>query len=196
MVQSQNIMAVFLILFLVSFVQCENPYSFHLFENVEGTVKLFHQEQRLIEELQSYHLVLQHMHKLMNELKFHQTKDPLNPIDASYRMKTNVFDVKRKLYERLKIMKSFPWSPLNVTLQDYQGALNGLLLLQDTYEFDIDKTVTEGSIEFIDHENQYQKFEGIERLKPEDLFAIAKVAKQKKLFDRAIQFMEVANRYV
>ena len=92
-------------------------------------------------------------------------------------------------------MKNFQWSKLNVTLQDYKGALNGLLLLQDTYEFDISKVATDGSIEFLDHENNYQKFQSIEKLKAEDLLEIAKVARNKKLFDRAIQFMQVANRY-
>ena len=182
-------------LFLWTFVSCEdNPYSFHLFENMEGTVKLFNQEKVLVEELQSYQLVLKDMHKVMSELKFHVAKDPLNPIDAAYRLNTNVKIVKEKLLEKLKIMKNFQWRELNVTVQDYKGALNGLLLLQDTYEFDINKVVTDGSIEFIDHENNYQKFQSIEKLTPEDLLEIAKVAKDKKLFDRAIQFMQVANR--
>ena len=183
-------------LFLLSFVWCEdNPYSFNLFENMEGTVKLFNQEKLLIEELQRYQLVLQDLHKVMSELKFHIAKDPLNPIDATYRLNTNVKIVKEKLLKRLKNMKNFQWSKLNVTLQDYKGALNGLLLLQDTYEFDISKVATDGSIEFLDHENNYQKFQSIEKLKAEDLLEIAKVARNKKLFDRAIQFMQVANRY-
>ena len=101
--------------------------------------------------------------------------------------------MKWKISEKLKKLRNFKFSQLNVTSNDYKGALNGLLLLQDTYEFDISQTLN-GNIEFIDHENNYQKFQSYEKLQVEDLIEIAKIAKDKKLFDKSVLFMQVANR--
>ena len=69
----------FLLLFTQS-VHSENPFSFYLFENVEGTSKLFSQEIQLLQELREYKVVLEDLHENMASVKFHQPKDLLNPI--------------------------------------------------------------------------------------------------------------------
>ena len=186
-------MAVLLFFLLFTSVLCENPYSFYMFENVESSMKLFNQEIQFLEELQDYKSVLEDTKQIIEDIKFHQPKDLLNPIDSTYRLYKNVFEVKLKLYKNFQRLKKFKFSPLNVTLNDYYGALNGILLLQDTYEFDINKLLI-GSIEFIDHENNFQRFQSFEKLQIEDLIEIAKIAKEKKLYDKAILFMQTSNR--
>ena len=82
----------------------------------------------------------------------------------------------------------------NTTEQDFQGALNGILLLQDTYDFDVQSANSRGTIDYVNHENQLISLEAGETLKKEDLVKLAKLAKERKMFDRAINYMLTAIR--
>ena len=77
-----------------------------------------------------------------------------------------------------------------------QGALNGILLLQDTYDFDVQSAVAKGTIEYMDHENQIKILKSGEKLVKSDLIDLSKVAKEKNLYDKAIMFMQEANKWV
>ena len=61
---------------------------------------------------------------------WHQPKSLLNPIDSYKRLSQNVFGAKQILQETLTKLTKFKLEKFNSTSKDYQGALNGLLLLQ------------------------------------------------------------------
>ena len=76
----QNMAVLLFLLLFTQSVHSENPYSFYLFENVEGTSKLFNQEIQLLEELKEYKSGLKVLQENMASIKFHIPKDLLNPI--------------------------------------------------------------------------------------------------------------------
>ena len=70
------------------------------------------------------------------------------------------------------------------------------MLLQDTYDFDVQSAVAKGTIEYMDHENQIKILKSGEKLVKSDLIDLSKVAKEKNLYDKAIMFMQEANKWV
>ena len=81
---------------------------------------------------------------------------------------------------------------LNPLFMIFLGALNGILLLQDTYEFDVNSAISKGTIEYIDHENHYKILNPGKKLRKSDLIDLAKISKKKNLYDKAIIFMQGA----
>ena len=69
-------------------------------------------------------------------------------------------------------------------------------MLQDTYDFDVQSAVAKGTIEYMDHENQIKILKSGEKLVKSDLIDLSKVAKEKNLYDKAIMFMQEANKWV
>jgi hypothetical protein len=84
--------------------------------------------------------------------------------------------------------------PANSTLLDYNGALKGLLLLQDTYEFKVESAVLLGQINYLDSSGQSRVIHGGEKLVKEDLMQLTKLAEKEKYYDRAIEFLKTATR--
>ena len=56
----------------------------------------------------------------------------------------------------------------------------------------MDSAITKGTIEYIDHENQYRVLNPGMKLRKSDLIDLAKTAKEKNLYDKAIIFMQGA----
>ena len=69
-------------------------------------------------------------------------------------------------------------------------------MLQDTYDFDVQSAVAKGTIEYMDHENQIKILKSGEKLVKSDLIDLSKMAKEKNLYDKAIMFMQEANKWV
>ena len=136
----------FLLLFLLqintSLIYCtqedSDPYAFYLFENMDGCVKTFQSELKVIKQLQAYKSKLELQKKRIQAVQknWHTSKSVLNPIDSFYRLLTNNAGTRVLIYDTLNDLSQFQVShDLNTTYQDYHGALKGLLLLQDTYTF-------------------------------------------------------------
>ena len=113
----------------------ENPYSFHLFENMEGSIKTFKTELKLLKILKEYQAKLVQIKK--------HFKSSLTFLNSKYNYSFKIF-----CYENFEKLRQFGeyitnhWQyQLNTTEKDYVGALNGLLLLQDTYDFQVNKAV-------------------------------------------------------
>ena len=60
---------------------------------------------------------------------WHKPKSVLNPIDSYKRLSQNVYAVKQILQETLTHLAKFDLEKFNSTSKDYQGALDGLILL-------------------------------------------------------------------
>ena len=65
------------------------------------------------------------------------------------------------------------------------------MLLQDTYDFDVQSAVAKGTIEYMDHENQIRILKSGVKLVKSDLIDLSKVSKEKNLYDKAIMFIMV-----
>ena len=61
--------------------------------------------------------------------------------------------------------------------------------MQDTYEFDVNSAVTKGTIEYFDHENNFNVLEAGQKLDKNGLLDLAKRAKEKNLYDKSIIYM-------
>ena len=126
----------------------ENPYSFHLFENMEGSIKTFKTELKLLKILKDYQTKLVQIKKhFKSSLTFLNSKYSQTPIQ-SFQFLVNNYSFKIFCYENFEKLRQFGeyitnhWQyQLNTTEKDYVGALNGLLLLQDTYDFQVNKAV-------------------------------------------------------
>ena len=183
---------------ILSFGLCEdsNPYSFYLFENAESCVKTFNSELQLVQQLKSYR-------KLLNETKqllhmFHHPKSWTNPIDSVLTLKDNFFNFKNALLTKFELVNAVKQQlelSLNLaSVQDFHGALNGILLLQDTYEFDIHAASTSGNLEYFELDQNLRIIPGGEKLQKKDLIQLATLAQEKKLYDKAILFLKEATR--
>ena len=133
-----------LVLVLFTFLQCgtcdvsENPYSFHLFENFEGNLRTFKSELQLMKSLQEYKMKLLKIKEKIKEMKFQKLKYHRAPVE-SFKFLMKHFAFKREFVKNInqvkKMENDFTENQINTTLTDYHGALNGLVLLQDTYDF-------------------------------------------------------------
>ena len=127
----------------------ENPYSFHLFENIEGSIKTFKTELKLLKILKEYQTKLfqikKHFKSSLTFLNFkYNSQTPIQ----SFQFLIKNYDFKLFCHENFEKLRHFgenitnQWQyRLNTTQKDYVGALNGLLLLQDTYGFQVNKAV-------------------------------------------------------
>ena len=126
----------------------ENPYSFHLFENMEGSIKTFMTELKLLKILKDYQTKLVQIKKhLKSSLTFLNSTYSETPIQ-SFQFLINNFNLKLFCHDNFEKLRQFgenitnQWQyRLNTTQKDYAGALNGILLLQDTYDFQVNKAV-------------------------------------------------------
>ena len=66
--------------------------------------------------------------------------------------------------------------------------------MQDTYEFRIDKAVSDGTIEYFDIDQNYKIISGGEKLRKDDLIDLSKLAKENKLYDKSINFLKEATK--
>lgn len=94
-----------------------NPYACHMFENFEHNFKVFNQEQTLVRNLALLRTVLENQKSTLLAES--------NPVTSQNQTKKSVM----KTIE--ETCQDFP------TAIDFQGALNGMVLLHDTYQFDI-----------------------------------------------------------
>jgi len=194
------IISLVVILILAPGTNCateENPYSFYLFENNEGCVRTFKSELQAVEQLKDYKILLtEYKKQLIYAMKnWHHSKSLHNPIDSYKRLVVNFYSTKKILYDNLTKLSKFKLNNrFNSTSKDYEGALNGILLLQDTYDFDVQSAVAKGTIEYMDHENQIRILKSGVKLVKSDLIDLSKVAKEKNLYDKAIMFIMEANK--
>lgn len=195
----------------------KNQYSFYLFENQIGCVRTFKAELEMVKRLQEYRKILQsHKSKLeVIKQKWHHGKSKLNPIDSFKRLVNNNAQPQIDLNPDFQKLKNFNKTNLvKTTAMDYEGewfhplfkckffpncffsgALNGILLLQDTYEFEVREAVKTGRIAYFDHESSLKLIQSGEKLTKNDLLDLAKLSRKKNLYDRAIIFMQEAKRY-
>ena len=134
-----------IVLVLFTFLQCgtcdvsdENPYSFHLFENFEGNLRTFKNELQLMKSLQDYKMKLLKIKKKIKDMKFQKLKYHRAPVESFKFLKTHYIfkgDFVKNVNQMKKMENDFTENQFNTTLIDYHGALNGLVLLQDTYDF-------------------------------------------------------------
>ena len=133
------------VLVLFTFLQCgtcddsENQYSFHLFENFEGNLRTFKNELQLIKSLQEYKTKLLKIKDKIKEMKFQKLEYHRAPVE-SFKFLMNHFVFKVQFLKNInqlskQVQNDFTENQINTSLLDYHGALNGLVLLQDTYDF-------------------------------------------------------------
>lgn len=156
-------------------------------------MKTFKSELQLVQQLKNYKNLLLETRTIL--LKFHHPKSWTNPIDSFLTLQKNFFNFKFSVVEKFEELKQhFNVSYNLASKQDYYGALNGILLLQDTYEFDVHAASTSGNLEYFDLDENLKIIRGGERLKKNELIELAKLAKKKKLYDKAIFFLKEATR--
>jgi hypothetical protein len=77
------------------------------------------------------------------------------------------------------------------TADDFNGAVKGMVMLQETYEMLLDATV-EGKVTYYTSQNLLKEFQGREQLMVDDLYLMSQKATSQLLFDVAIEFLRAA----
>ena len=185
-----------------------NPNAFHMFENFIMNRKVFIDEQKLTILLYNVRKKLfMHQTKLQNSVKQNKNNTNMiiineismltskNIIKDSY-FHTNV-DLSKENEETTEVTQNFP------KIYDYDGAVKGIVILHNTYFFDLSKTrkqnlsnSNDSLSEISYYEVQSSKeisFSSQEQLKSDDFLMFAhRAANFYHFFDSAILFIKEA----
>jgi prolyl 4-hydroxylase len=185
----------------------DNPFVFLRFEHHELSKETFLKEQKSVELLKRLRETLasrrKSIKKFVDKVKGKNDRDrvsnscdTITAFNVIKRSSVNVPFLRSQFKEdlaaipaiRLSVNQSIEDFPDN---EDYNGALKGLVMLQDTYDLDLD-AATEGNVAYYSSQFLYKEFQGKEKLQVEDLYDLANKATSQLLFDTGIVFLQAA----
>lgn len=121
-----------------------NPHAFHMFENFDLNQKIFESEQKLVQMLKKVRIQIQNFQKNLNELVVKKKRKTNGRIPVKIKQKSNnkryLGDL-NELYLKQYISKKLSTFPKK---HDYDGAVKGMVILQNTYNFDLQKAIKSG----------------------------------------------------
>ena len=175
-----------------------NPNAFHMFENFNLNQKVFASEQRLVKLLKKLKVRLKSYHQILNALGTEKKSHGMRLDKNQNHLYPKYSDVIGKLDVKEYILNNLSTFPKKY---DYDGSVKGMVILQNTYNFDLQKA-TSNKKEFIkglhgsellyyDFPNSKSvSFPAREHLDFEDLVVFAhKAAYYYHFYDTSIQFL-------
>jgi prolyl 4-hydroxylase len=182
----------------------DNPVAFLRFEHHELSKETFLNEQKLVESLKN---IRQMLDKRRNAIKQFSTKvrgrntvstesKVHDTISAFSLLKRGALILPTIQSSFKKDLELFPQilTSLNETSsdfpdqEDFNGAVKGMVMLHETYEFHLDST-TEGKIVYLTSDQMFKEFQGREKLQVDDLYLMSEKAKSQLLYDVGIEFL-------
>ena len=163
---------IYLLTFCILQMSCATKLDFNQFENFVKNARTFQEEKKLISELKSLKVILQNVKGNIQNQELHKLQDNLERISNWYRRcDQNIH----------KMNTHFP------TKSDLNGALKGMLILQETYQLD-PKDFLKGQIIY-----KNQIFKSRYSMTVQDLEKLTKLAFKYEWFDNSITFLKAIN---
>ena len=179
-----------------------NPNAFHMFENFNLNQKVFTSEQKLVKLLKKLKVRLKSYHQTLNALGTEKKSRGIHLDNNQNHLYSKYSDVISKLDIKEYISRNLSTFPKKY---DFDGSVKGMVILQNTYNFDLQKATT-GNVEFskgvrgselvyYDFSNSKTvSFPAKEHLNFEDFVVFAhKAAHYYHFYDTAIQFLAEAS---
>ena len=182
----------------------DSPVAFLRFEHHELSKETFINEQKLVQSLKNVRKMLEERRNMIKqfsakilgrnfdstESKVHDTISAFSLIKRGALILPSIRSSLKRDFDLFpQILKSinetcsdFPDS------KDHNGAVKGMVMLHETYEFFLDST-TEGKISYISSDRAYTEFQGREKLDIDDLYLMSEKAKTQLLYDVGIEFL-------
>ena len=165
-------MKIYLLTFCILQMSSATELDFNQFENFVKNARTFQEEKKLISELKSLKVILQNVKGNIQNQALHKLQENLERISNWYR---------RCDYQNIHKMTHFPRK------SDFNGALKGMLMLQETYQLD-PKDFLKGQINY-----KNQIFKSRYSMSVQDLEKLTKLAFNYEWFDNSITFLKAIN---
>ena len=164
-------MKIYLLAFCILQMSCATELDFNQFENFVKNARTFQEEKKLISELKSLKVILQNAKENIQNKAIHKLQENLERISNWY----------RRCDQNVHKTTHFP------TKSDFNGALKGMLMLQETYQLD-PKDFLKGQIIY-----KNQIFKSRYSMSVQDLEKLTKLAFNYEWFDNSITFLKAIN---
>ena len=164
-------MKIYLLTFCILQMSCATELDFNQFENFVKNARTFQEEKKLISELKSLKVILQNVKENIQNQALHKLQENLERISNWY----------RKCDKNIHKATHFP------TKSDFNGALKGMLMLQETYQLD-PKHFLKGQINY-----KNQIFKSRYSMSVQDLEKLTKLAFKYEWYDNSITFLKAIN---
>lgn len=152
-------------------------FDFKLFENVDGSSKVYQQEKVLIEKLKG---IREKFRLVKTVMKNVDDYDLQNVANCLQNLKMDV----EKWQENVQNETSeFP------RIEDFDGAIRGLFTIFYTYHFNLTQSMHSGKFEFVDANKQLRTFESYEKLGILDAELLLDMAMNRQIYSAAVQIL-------
>ena len=185
----------------------DNPVAFLRFEHHELSKETFLNEQKLVDSLKNIRQMLQARRNMIKQFSVKVAGRNVNTIENTVHDTISAFSLLKRsaltlpsvksqfdkdLTSHRQILKSINETTSDFPNDDdYNGAVKGIVMLHETYEFFLDET-TAGKVSYMTSENMFKEFQGKEKLQIDDLHLMSEKAKSQMLFDVGIEFLRAA----
>lgn len=142
-------------------------FDFKLFENVDGSIKVYQQEKLLIGKLKDIREELKTAKKSM--------KNNLHKSDILTALKAMKMSIKSTFENVQNLTSEFP------RVEDFDGAIRGLFAIFYTYQFNLTEAMQSGKFEYFDatkgHIRSFESHEKLDIMDGESMLNLAMIRK-------------------
>ena len=185
----------------------DNPVAFLRFEHHELSKETFLNEQKLVKSLKKIRQMLEVRRNMIKQFSAKVLGRNVNSIENTVHDTISAFSLLKRSalflpavksqFEKDLALQPQTLKSINDTTsdfpndEDYNGAVKGIVMLHETYEFYLDE-LTVGKVAYVTSDNVYKEFQGKEKLQIDDLHLMSEKAKSQMLFDVGIEFLRAA----